>query len=122
MFGLNASYSITGLEFEALVDEKALIFVDFWAPWCQPCLEFGKVYEEIADLNRDISFIKINVEEEQVLAESFHIRSIPHVMVLKLGIVIYSESGFITRNTLLELVKQARDADVRELKEQIDRL
>lgn len=122
MFESPGALAITGVEFEAIVDEKALVFVDFWAPWCASCLPFGEVFNEVAIANRDISFVKINIEEERLLAESFHIQSIPHIMVLKLGIVIYSASGSMSHSTLVELVKQARDADVSELKAQIEKI
>lgn len=113
--------SFSGSEFEALINENGLVFVDFWAPWCAPCRQFGDTYEKVANNYRDIVFAKINIEDEPELAEAFHIRSVPHLMVLKLGIVIYSESGSIPESTLVELIQQARDADVSELREQIDK-
>ena len=113
--------SFSGNEFEALINENGLVFVDFWAPWCAPCRQFGDTYEKVASNYRDIVFAKINIEDEPELAEAFHIRSVPHLMVLKLGIVIYSESGSIPESTLVELIQQARDADVSELREQIDK-
>ena len=113
--------SFRGSEFEALINENGLVFVDFWTPWCAPCRHFGEIYEKTASNHRDIVFAKINIEEEPELAEAFHIRSVPHLMVLKLGIVIYSESGSIPESTLTELIQQARDADVSELREQIDK-
>jgi thioredoxin 1 len=113
--------SFSGNEFEALINENGLVFVDFWAPWCAPCRQFGDTYEKVASNYPDIVFAKINIEDEPELAEAFHIRSVPHLMVLKLGIVIYSESGSIPESTLVELIQQARDADVSELREQIDK-
>ena len=67
-----------------------------------------------------IVFAKVNIEEEHVLAETFQIRSIPHLMVFKQGIAIYSEAGSMPESTLKELVQQALDADVSEIKAQLD--
>lgn len=107
-------------EFETLINEHKIVFVDFWAPWCAPCRQFEVLYEQAAINNRDIEFAKINIEEEPELAEAFHIQSIPHLLVFKLGIVIYSESGSMPESILTELVQQARDADVSELRAKID--
>ena len=111
---------LSGTEFDAFIQKEPLVFIDFWAPWCAPCLQFASVYEKIAAENPDIAFVKINIEEEHALAETFYIRSIPHLMVLKQGIVIYSEAGSMPPSTLTELVQQARDADVSKIRAQLD--
>lgn len=111
---------IKGSEFETTINENSLVFVDFWAPWCAPCRQFGTVYEKVAVKHPDILFTKINIEEEQELAETFSIRSIPHLMVLKQGIVIYSEAGSMPESTLIELVQQALAADVSKIRSEID--
>lgn len=113
--------SIKGSEFETTINENSLVFVDFWAPWCAPCRQFGNVYEQVAVKHPDILFAKINIEEEQELAETFSIRSIPHLMVLKQGIVIYSEAGSMPESALTELVQQALAADVNKIRSEIDK-
>ncbi len=113
--------SINSEQFESLIKDNDIIFIDFWASWCAPCKQFAHVYEKVAGLYDNIVFAKINIEEEQVLAETFHIRSIPHLMVFKQGIVIYSEAGSMPESTLKELVQQALDADVSEIREQFDK-
>lgn len=115
-----AAKSYSSSEFETVINEHTIVFVDFWAPWCAPCRQFEKIYEQAAINNRDITFAKINIEEESELAEVFHIQSIPHLLVFKLGIVIYSESGSMPESILTDLIQQARDADVSELRAKID--
>ena len=105
--------AVQGSQFEVFIHDHELIFIDFWATWCAPCMQFAKIYEKVAIKHPDIVFAKINIETEQELAESFHIRSIPHLMVLKQGIIIYSEAGSMPESTLTELIQQARDADVK---------
>lgn len=112
--------TVTSNDFEALIEDNQLVFVDFWAPWCAPCKQFATVYEQVAAQHADIVFAKINIENEQELAETFQIRSIPHLMVFKQGIVIYSEAGSMPESTLKELVEQAVDADVTAIREQLD--
>ncbi len=113
--------SIKGEQFEALIADNEIVIVDFWAIWCAPCKQFGHVYERVASLYENVVFAKVNLEEESELADIFQIRSIPHLMVFKQGIVIYSEAGSMPESTLKELVQQALDADVSEIKAQLDK-
>jgi thioredoxin 1 len=113
--------AITGEQFETVINENEIVIIDFWASWCAPCKQFAHVYEKVANQYEKILFAKINIEEEQELAEVFQIRSIPHLMVFKQGIVIYSEAGSMPESTLKELVQQALDADVSEIKAQLDK-
>lgn len=99
---------------EALLDKTGITFVDFWAPWCAPCKSFAKTFEKVAAENSDISFVKVNIEVESELAEIFQIRSVPHLLVLKEGVVIFSDSGSLTQSSLNELVEQSKKADVSE--------
>jgi thioredoxin 1 len=112
--------AITGNRFESLIEQNDVVFVDFWASWCAPCKQFAKVYEQVAALNPQVTFAAINIENESDLAETFNIRSIPHLMVFKQGIAIYSESGSMPESTLKELVEQALEADVSGIREQLD--
>jgi len=111
---------ITEQNFEDVIEQNQIIFIDFWASWCVPCQSFEKIYYEVASQNTDIMFGKIDVEAQQVIADTFSIRSIPHLLVFKKGIVIYSDSGSLPKKGLEELVDQARDADMSKLEDQID--
>lgn len=103
---------INGTQFESLLHTTDILFVDFWAPWCAPCKQFTPVYEGVAKLYPKILFSKVNIEQNPDFAETFAIRSIPHLMVFKKGIAIYSESGSMPESALKELAQQALDADV----------
>ena len=115
----SAVISINGEKFEALINNNEIVFIDFWASWCAPCKQFAHVYERVAGSYKNIYFAKVNIEEESELADIFQIRSIPHLMVFKQGIVIYSEAGSMPESTLKELVEQALAADVSEIKAQL---
>lgn len=117
----NRSQSVSSDQLETLIQTNEIVFVDFWAEWCAPCKQFGLVYEKVAQEHDNIIFAKINVSEEQELADIFQIRSIPHLMVFKQEIVIYSEAGSMPESTLKELVQQAQIADVSSIKEQLSK-
>ena|ERR1700733_5003150 len=108
-------------QFESFIAANELVFVDFWAEWCAPCKQFAIVYEEVAKKNQAIKFAKVNIAEETELAEIFHIRSIPHLMVFKQEIAIYSEAGSMPESMLKELVQQALNADVSEIRSKIEK-
>ena len=113
--------SITHEQLDSVLQKNDIVFLDFWASWCAPCKVFGQTYEKVASLNKEIVFGTINIEDQQALAETFHIQSIPHLMVFKQGIAIYSESGIIPESTLNELVQQALAVDVSGIRAELDK-
>lgn len=114
------SQNLKSTEFESLINDNEIVFIDFWAEWCAPCKQFSRVYEQVADQFGAIHFAKVNIEEQKELAELFEIRSIPHLMVFKDGIVIYSDAGNMPESTLKELAQQALDADVSDIRAQLE--
>ncbi len=113
--------SVDSKQFDSLINSNEIVFVDFWAEWCAPCKQFAHVYERVAEQNPTIKFTKINIEEENELAENFQIRSIPHLMVFKQGILIYSDAGSMPESTLKDLVEQALSIDVSEIRSKLDK-
>lgn len=66
--------------------DKGVWVVDFWAPWCGPCREFGPILAEFANENVGrVSVGKVNVDEQGLVARAFSVSSIPTVMVFKDG-------------------------------------
>ena len=76
----------TELNFATLLKSKQPVVVDFWAPWCNPCVGFAPVFEQVAqEHSGQIRFVKIDTEAQLNLASQHQIRSIPTVMVFKDG-------------------------------------
>jgi len=72
-------------EHEVLRSEKPVI-VDFWAPWCGPCLAVAPLLEQIASERRDeLKVVKVNIDEEPELAVRFGIASIPTILLFNKG-------------------------------------
>ena len=62
------------------------VVADFWADWCMPCLMMAPVFEEMAEkFGSRISFIKVNVDDNQKLSKKFKVQSIPTTIVFKNG-------------------------------------
>lgn len=91
---INATKTI----FDKIIQDDLPIVVDFWAPWCGPCLNFTPVFEEIAaNRSHQVRFVKINTEAEQELGERFRIRSIPTIMLFKQGKMVDILNGALPK-------------------------
>lgn len=72
---------------ETVLKQNGTVVIDFWASWCMPCKMFAPVYDVLAEENENVTFCKINVDDEPELAAKFSIQSIPTVVVIKDGII-----------------------------------
>ena len=91
-------------EEEVLKSEKTVL-LDFWASWCGPCRMVSPIIDEIAAEHPEIKVGKVNVDEEDELAQKFGIMSIPSIFVVKDGKIANSTVGAIPKNKILELLK-----------------
>ena len=79
--------TVTDATFSADVERSPLpVLLDLWAAWCGPCQMIAPVIEQLAkEMAGRIRVAKLNVDENPVTAERFHIRSIPALLILKSG-------------------------------------
>ena len=88
---------------EVLNSDKPVL-IDFWAPWCGPCLMVVPLVEEIAKERSDIKVVKINVDEEQELAMQFGVMSIPTLVVMKNGKIVNQVTGARPKAQILAML------------------
>jgi thioredoxin 1 len=113
-----ATVELTKENFDEVVggsDGSGIVLVDFWAEWCGPCRAFGPTYEAASDKNEDIVFGKFDTEAQQELAATFGIRSIPTLMIVREGVVLFSQPGALPGPALDGLIQQAREVNVEEV-------
>jgi thioredoxin 1 len=114
-----ATIELNQENFEQVVGGKNMVIVDYWAPWCGPCVSFAPTYEKMSDKYPDIVFAKVNTEVEQELASYFQIRSIPTLMVFREKVIVYSEAGALPASGLEQLIEHARKLNMEEVHQQI---
>lgn len=105
--------NVTPEQLDMLVQTHPVVLIDFWAQWCAPCKQFESVYEEVSEQYPHLVFAKVDIEKQASLAETFEIRSIPHLIIFKDGMIIYSESGSMPKSRLETLVSQALAVEVK---------
>ena len=88
---------------EVLNSDKPVL-MDFWAPWCGPCLMIVPLVEEIAKERSDIKVVKINVDEEQELAMQFGVMSIPTLVIMKNGKIVNQVTGARPKAQILAML------------------
>jgi len=111
--------NLTSKTFDQAVKENDMVIIDFWAPWCAPCKTFAPVFEAASETYTGVYIAKVNSEEEQELAESFGIRSIPTLVVIREQIILYSKPGAVPAYSLEGLLDRMAKLDMTQVRDEI---
>ena len=114
-----ATVDLTEANFAASV-KQGIVVLDWWAAWCGPCRAFAPTFERASDKHPDIVFGKIDTEAQPALASAFEIRSIPTLMVLRDGILLFSQPGMMPAPALDALIVKVRALDMDEIRRKVD--
>src|SRR3954467_14222410 len=95
-----ATVEVTAKNFEETVGGDGITIIDFWASWCGPCRAFAPVFERVSAKHPDVTFAKVNTEAEHELAAAYDIQSIPTLMAIRDGILVYAQPGALPEKAL----------------------
>lgn len=104
-WGISVS-KVTSSNFEEeVIESEVPVLLDFWASWCEPCKMVSPIVDEVAnEVQNNAKVGKVNVDEEETLAQSFEITSIPTLIVIKNGKEVNRAVGVRNREEILQLL------------------
>ena len=107
-----ATIELTKENFNETIEKNDMVIVDFWAPWCGPCRMFAPTFEAVSENYPNVVFAKLNTEDQQELAASFNIRSIPTLMVFREKVIIFSQAGMLPKAGFEQVVQKSLELDM----------
>ncbi|MFT5660800.1 MAG: thioredoxin 1 [Sulfurimonas sp.] len=115
-----AYIDLTTKSFDETLDNNEIVIIDFWAEWCGPCKQFAPIFEKVAENNPDITFAKVNTEEQQALSGKYGVRSIPTLMVVRDGIILLNQGGMLPEKGMNDLIAHIKGLDMDKIRKEME--
>jgi len=104
---------------DATIRDNDIVLIDFWAEWCGPCRNFSPVFDKVSENHPDIVFGKVDIEDQQEIAQRFGIRSIPTLAVFREQTLIMLEAGAMPESTLEKAIDSIHGLDMEHVKAEL---
>jgi thioredoxin 1 len=112
-----AVVALTKTNFKETIEKNPFVIVDFWAPWCEPCVTFTPTFEAAAAKNTDIVFGMVNTETDPEISEYFDVNQIPGVLVIREQAGIHAQVGEIGAPAFDAIIEWARAFDMSQVRD-----
>ena len=107
MSSITEPIGLTDSNFANEISKYPIMLVDFWAPWCGPCRMVSPIIEQLSrEYSGKVAFGKVNVDENQKIAASFGIQSIPTLMIFRNGKAVDVMVGALPKAQIEMKLKQ----------------
>ncbi|GIF49782.1 thioredoxin [Asanoa ferruginea] len=114
-----ATVELTTENFDKVTGGDGIVLVDFWASWCGPCLRFAPVYDRVSEKHENVVFGKVDTEAQVELAARYDIRSIPTLMALRDGVIVFAQPGALPESAVESLISQVEALDMEDVRKQL---
>ena len=100
-----ATIKSTDDTFDTLLKENKNLLIDFWAPWCGPCMSIAPVLEEISDEIKEVTIVKHCIDDEPNLPTKYGVRGIPTMLLFSNGELKATKVGATSKTDLVSWLK-----------------
>lgn len=93
---------------EEVLNKKGIVLVDVFATWCGPCKMLSPIVDNLAEEVTDIDVAKIDVDENNEVAQKYGVMSVPTLLLFKDGELMEKSVGFQSKEQILDMVAKVR--------------
>lgn len=91
---------------EVVINNEGVVLVDFWATWCGPCKMIAPIIEQLSEEMENVKVVKVDVDQNESLANKYEISSIPTLITFKNGNPVEKIIGFAPKDTLKNAIEK----------------